>query len=83
MKLPLASADPVGQTPGSGAGPPSTASGPADGRSLVVSNITAEATITPESLSIRKLNGQYGRSPVAMTGSVQFGKADALGSSAA
>jgi len=73
LRLPSASPEPAG--PGA---PSSAGRGPADERSLVVSNITAEATITPESLSIRKLNGQHGRSPVAMTGSVQFGKDDAL-----
>jgi hypothetical protein len=70
LKLPLASREPAGP------GPVPQAAG--NERSLAVSNITAEATITPESLSIRKLSGQHGRSPVAMTGSMQFGNDDAL-----
>jgi hypothetical protein len=78
LRLPSAAPEPAGQTAGSGVPPQSGGSGPADGRSPVVSNITAEATITPKSLSIRKLNGQHGRSLVALTGSVQFGKDDAL-----
>jgi hypothetical protein len=73
VQLPLASSDPAG----SGA-PPSTGTGPVGGRSLAVSDIAAEATITPRSLSIRKLHGRHGRSPVTMTGSVQFGQDDAL-----
>jgi hypothetical protein len=77
LKLPSTSFEPVGQIGVSGT-PPSAGSGPEDGRSLAVSNITAEATITPESLSIRKLHGQHGRSPVAVTGSVRFGNDDAL-----
>jgi len=43
------------------------------GRPLVLSDITAEATITPESLSIRKLTGRHGRSPVSITGGARFG----------
>ena len=79
LRLPSATPpEPAGQIAGAGTPPQSTGGGPADGRSLVVSNITAEATITPESLSIRKLNGQHGPSPVAITGSVRFGKDDAL-----
>ncbi len=78
LRLPLASPDPAGQTAGSDTRSSSTASAPADGRFLVVSNVTAEATITPESLSIRKLNGRHGRSPVGMTGGIRFGKSDAL-----
>ncbi len=78
LRLPSASADLTGPTVGTGTPPPSTGSEPADGRFLAVSNITAEATITPESLRIRKLHGQHGRSPVALTGSVQFGKNDTL-----
>jgi hypothetical protein len=78
LRLPSAAREAAGQTAGAGTPPRSAGSGPADERALVVSNITAEATITPESLSIRKLNGQYGRSPVAMTGSVRFGKDEAL-----
>jgi hypothetical protein len=70
LKLPLASPESAGP----GAVPPPAG----NERSLAVSNVTAEATITPESLSIRKLSGQHGRSPVAMTGSIQFGKDDAL-----
>lgn len=74
LRLPSASFEPAGSaTP-----PPSAAGGPADGRALALSNIAAEATITPESLSIRRLHGRYGRSPVTMTGSVRFGSGDAL-----
>ncbi len=39
---------------------------------LLLSDVTAEATITPVSLNIRELRGHYNRSPVAMTGGVQF-----------
>lgn len=53
---------------------PPVESGPANASSLVLSNITAEATITPDSLNIRKLDGRYGRSSVAMAGGVRFGE---------
>ncbi len=78
LRLPSASSGLAGQMAGSGTLPQPAESGPSDERSLAVSSITAEATITPESLSIRKLHGQHGRSPVTMTGSVRFGKDDTL-----
>lgn len=52
--------------------------GTPEGPSLVISGITAEATITPDSMSIRQLHGRHGRSPVAMTGGVLFGAGDKL-----
>jgi hypothetical protein len=45
---------------------------------LVISDITAEATITPDSMNLRKLNGRHGHSPVAITGGVLFGPGDKL-----
>jgi hypothetical protein len=40
---------------------------------LTLSNTSAELSITPESLSVKKLVGQYGNSPVAVTGGVRLG----------
>ena len=45
---------------------------------LIVSEVTAEATITPDSLSIRKLEGRHDRSPVAITGGALFREGDDL-----
>ncbi len=45
---------------------------------VLLSDVTAEATITPVSLSIRRLNGYCDRSPVAITGGVQFAEDDKL-----
>jgi hypothetical protein len=52
---------------------PPAAGPPAEGAAVVLSNITAQATITPDSLSIHKLDGWYGRSPVALTAGIRFG----------
>ena len=64
--------------PGGQATNPVESALPAVRTPLVVSDITAEATITPDSMSIRKLEGRHGRSPVAMSGAVLFGKGDVL-----
>ncbi|MBM4029158.1 MAG: hypothetical protein FJ280_27735, partial [Planctomycetes bacterium] len=64
--------------PEPGGSPPAAGGEAGTGRPLVVSGITAEATITPVSLSIRKLEGSYGGSPVAVTGGVRFDDADGL-----
>ena len=62
----LGDAAPVGRSPSSEVQP------------LILSDITAEATITPESVSLRKLEGRHGRSPVAMNGGLLFGPGDKL-----
>jgi hypothetical protein len=49
-----------------------------EGPALVLSDITAEATITPDSMSIRRLEGRYIHSPVTMTGGVLFGEGNKL-----
>jgi hypothetical protein len=77
LKLPSAMGGPARQPGGQGTSPVEPAA-PVGRAPLVVSEITAEATITPDSMSIRKLEGRHGRSPVAMTGSVLFGADDKL-----
>ena len=39
---------------------------------VALSNVSAEISITPESLSVKKLTGQYGYSPVSLSGSVRL-----------
>lgn len=45
---------------------------------FVLSDVTAEAAITPESLGIRKFRGRYNDRPVTVAGGMQFAKDDAL-----
>lgn len=43
---------------------------------LTLSGVSAEASITPESLNLKRLAGFYGESPVALTGTVRFAEGD-------
>jgi hypothetical protein len=56
----------------------STAMGSLKPRELPValSNVSADLSITPESVSIRQLAGQYGHSPVSLTGAVCLARED-------
>lgn len=64
--------------PDPGAAKPTVAPAPVETAPLVLSEITAQATITPDSLSIRKLEGRRGRSRVGLTGGVLFGAGNKL-----
>jgi hypothetical protein len=77
LKLLAGTPEPSRQ-PGGPARSPGEPALPAVRAPLVISDITAEATITPDSLSIRKLEGRHGRSPVALSGGVLFDKGDKL-----
>jgi hypothetical protein len=44
--------------------------------SLVLSNVTAEAALTPDSLAIKRLSGRWGDSPVALAGRVRLAEDD-------
>lgn len=44
---------------------------------LTVSDVSAEASVTPNLLNLKKLTGRYGQAPVSLTGSVQFATDDA------
>ena len=43
---------------------------------FVLSDVTAAAAITPDSLSVKRLSGHYGASPVALAGGTHFAKDD-------
>jgi hypothetical protein len=43
-----------------------------EGLPAALSGISAEASLTPQSLNIRKSAGRYGNSPVGLTGDMQF-----------
>ncbi len=45
---------------------------------FALAEVTAAAAITPDSLSVKRLSGHYGASPVALAGSVRFAADDKL-----
>ncbi len=78
LKLPGPRQGPDGQG-ASGAAPTASAAGArAAVKSLGLSDITAEMTVTPDSLSVQRLEGRYDRSPVTITGGLRFGAGDKL-----
>ncbi len=78
LKLPGLSQESDGQATNPAALKSPAASGRAAVGSLGLSDITAEMTLTPDSLSIQRLEGRYGPSPIAITGGLRFGAGDKL-----
>lgn len=82
LKLPCVARESVRPEP---AGPPAGATAaklPVEKQPLVLSDVAAQVTITPESMNIRKLEGRQGRSPVEMNGTILFGEGKNPGSGA-
>ncbi len=78
LKLPCPGREPAGQTASPVTPKLPAGSGRPEGRPLVLSDITAVATVTPDSLSVQRLEGRYDQSPVTITGSLRFGTGDKL-----